>query len=107
MKVTEVKLYKSNKDGIVKAFGKATLDDELVLDVLIMDKGDGAWATFPNGKKSEKDQKFYLPVFWKTKEKDQEFKAEVIKAYNELGGGTSTGGTTNTASTGGSENLPF
>ena len=106
MKVTEVKLYKSNKDGIVKAFGKATLDDELTLDVLIMDKGDGAWATFPNGKKSEKDGKFYLPVFWKTKEKDQEFKAEVIKAYDSMGSGTPIQSNT-TAPTGGSEALPF
>lgn len=89
MEVTEVKLYKSQKDGIVKAFGKATLNNELSLDVLIMDKNDGkgAWASFPNGK-TGKDGKWYVPVFFKTKELDQAFKGKVIEAYNtQVGGG--------------------
>jgi DNA-binding cell septation regulator SpoVG len=83
MEVTEVKLYKSKKDGIVKAFGKATVGNELTLDVLIMDKNDGKgpWATFPNGKTGS-DGKYYLPVFWKTKELDQAFKAKVIEGYH-------------------------
>ena len=87
MRVTEVKLHMSTKPGIVKAFGKATLDDELSLDVIVMDKEDGrgAWTTFPGGKKGT-DGKFYLPVFFKTKELNEAFKNEVLRVYNEMKG---------------------
>ena len=109
MNVTEVKLYRSKKDGIVKAFGKATVDDKLVLDVLVMDKqdGKGAWATFPNGKTGT-DGKYYLPVFWKTKELDQEFKGKVIEAYHtQVAGGSAPASSVPSSPTGGSESLPF
>lgn len=110
MEVTEVKLYKSKKEGIVKAFGKATVNGELSLDVLIMDKGDGAWATFPNGRTGT-DGKWYLPVFFKSKELDQAFKGKVIEAYNEQVGSNVTsqpsGPTGSATPVMGSENLPF
>ena len=104
MEVTAVELRRSQKPGIVKAFGKATLNNEVVLDILIMDKEDnsGAWATFPNGKKGT-DGKYYLPVFFKTKELDQAFKAKVIEEYNVLGGSPAQ----DSAPAAGSEGLPF
>jgi len=107
MEVTEVKLYKSKKEGIVKAFGKATLDNELSLDVLVMDKmdGNGAWVTFPNGK-TGKDGKYYLPIFFKTKELDQAFKSKVLEAYNTELSGVSTY-TNNQPVNKPQENLPF
>lgn len=92
MEVTDVRLFKSKKEGMVKAFGKATIDDQLVLDVIVMDKGDGkgAWASFPNGKTGQ-DGKFYLPVYFKDKDKDSAFKTKVLEAYGRLGssGGSS------------------
>jgi len=112
MEVTEVKLYKSKKDGIVKAFGKATVNGELSLDVLIMDKcdGNGAWATFPNGRTGT-DGKWYLPVFFKSKELDQAFKGRVIEVYNkEIGSSGNSQPNAPTSSAGssiGSEDLPF
>jgi DNA-binding cell septation regulator SpoVG len=98
MQVTEVKLYKTKKDSVVKAFGKATLENKLSLDVVVMDKGEGPWATFPNGKKGQ-DGKYYLPVFWKTKELNEAFASEVLKAYNEqiVSGATTTTNTTTAA----------
>jgi DNA-binding cell septation regulator SpoVG len=88
MQVTEVKLIKSQQPGIVKAFGKATLEKELVVDVLVMDKDDGKgpWASFPNGK-TGKDGKYYHPIFFKTKENDTNFKKKVIESYLGMGGG--------------------
>lgn len=108
MEVTAVELRQSQKPGIVKAFGKATIDDSLVLDVLVMDKGDGTgpWATFPNGKKGT-DGKFYLPVFWKTKELDQAFKSKVIQEYSTLPGADASTSTPSSSTPAGDSNLPF
>lgn len=111
MNVTEVKLYPTKKAGsMVKAFGKATIDDKIVLDVIVMDKGDGngAWATFPNGKTGT-DGKYYLPVFFKDKEDDTSFKSKVIEAYNtQIGSGGGAAQTQTATATGApSEDLPF
>ena len=86
MQVTDVKLYKSAKEeSTVKAFGKATLNDELTLDVIVMDSGKGPWASFPNGR-TGKDGKFYLPVFFKDAEKQKSFNSTVVEAYYKLVG---------------------
>ena len=101
MQVTEVRLFKSKQEGTVKAFGKATIDNELVLDVIVMGNEKGTWATFPNGKKGQ-DGKFYTPVFFKTKEKDQEFKDKIMAEYAKIGGSAPTSRPSTP-----SENLPF
>jgi len=107
MEVTAVELRRSQKPGIVKAFGKATIDNELNLDVLIMDKSDGkgAWATFPNGRTGS-DGKYYLPVFFKTKELDQAFKSKVLAEYNGMANAAAPAATAAPVNAG-SENLPF
>jgi len=106
MKVTDVKLHKAKKPGVVKAFGKAILENTLSLDVLIMDKGEGAWATLGGGRAGN-DGKWYTPMFFLDKEKDTEFKAQVVEAYNTMSGGGSTPTTPSAPPVQGSENLPF
>lgn len=101
MQVTEVKLFKSKQEGVVKAYGKATLDNELVLDVIVMGNDKGTWATFPNGKKGA-DGKYYLPVFFKTKEKDEEFKQRILAEFAKISGSTPTARPQTPV-----ENLPF
>lgn len=108
MEVTAVELRPSQKPGVVKAFGKATLNNEVVVDVLVMDKGDGTgpWATFPNGRKGS-DGKFYLPVFFKTKELSQSFKDRVIQEYSGMASSAPSSAPASSPSAGGSEDLPF
>jgi len=87
--VTAVELRPSSKqESMVKAFGRVTLEDKLVLDVLVMDKGEGPWASFPNGRKGS-DGKFYLPVFFKDRDDDKAFKAKVIEEYERMRGSSS------------------
>jgi len=88
MNVTNVKLYQSNKQGsMLKAYGKAVMDNKLSLDVLVMDKcdGQGAWVTFPNGRKDEKSGKFYLPVFFLDEDTRKVFNSTVLEEYDKFG----------------------
>jgi len=87
MNVTNVKLFPSNKqDSVLKAYGKATIENKLSLDILIMDKGDGtgAWVTFPGGRKNETNGKFYLPVFFVDEDTRNTFNSRVLSEYENI-----------------------
>lgn len=82
MKVTDVKIRKTNGGSKVKGYARITFDKCFVVDNLcIIDGEKGLFVSMPNKKGS--DGKYYDLAFPITKEFRQEIQDAVIKAFNE------------------------
>lgn len=118
MQLTNVTLHPSKfSDSMIKAFGRIELDNSLVIDVNVIDKGgdNQAFMSFPNRRKVTKQdgsETYVSPVYFKNKDEHKRINDEVVSKYNreiKLSGGAMQSGNQPVAQVpnAGSENFPF
>lgn len=106
MQVTNINLFKSNfaNQSVVKAFGSVELDNVLMLDIEVCDKGGEGeqWFRFPMSKKVKDkntgEDKWLNRVYVKDKDILNKIKNEIVSKYNreiKYGSGPENTQTTN------------
>jgi DNA-binding cell septation regulator SpoVG len=88
MQLTNVTLYPSKfSDSLIKAYGRIEIDNSIVLDVNVIDKGGNnqAFMSFPNRRKITKDdgtETYISPVYFKNRDDHKKINDEVIAKYD-------------------------
>ena len=80
--ITEVRIYKTKGEGIVKAYASISIDNEFVVKgIKIIDSGKGLYVSMPSRKlKDGSYQDIFHPI--NKAARDKIVKA-ILKAYNE------------------------
>ncbi len=80
--ITEVRIYKTKGNGVVKAYATVSLDNEFVVrGIKIVDSGKGLYVSMPSRKlKDGSYQDVFHPMNKAAREK---IVKAVLKAYNE------------------------
>jgi DNA-binding cell septation regulator SpoVG len=88
LQLTNVTLYPSKfSDSLIKAYGRIEINNALVIDVNVIDKGgdNQAFMSFPNRRKVTKQdgsETYVSPVYLKNKDEHKRFNDEVVAKYN-------------------------
>ena len=110
-KLTEIKIWPVKNNQYIKANASFVYDETIRIKCIIRNGNDGLWVTYPAAKSDNKDENgkdiWYPYVNVTDKTKREEISKELLAAYAESAGGTSTQERPRQQQDGFDDNVPF
>lgn len=86
MKVTNVKLFRSQKPGMNKAFGHVEFEGSLCVNISILESSKGTFVSWPGYKKA--DGQWQNNIYFKDEATRNQVNGTVMTQYEQLTGGS-------------------